>query len=46
MKEAKNGFRSSMLKTKRMSNMRYSYRTLYLDEDTINALTLGPADPL
>ena len=32
-----NGFRSSMLKTKRMSNLRYSYRTAYFNENSIKS---------
>lgn len=32
-----NGFRSSMLKTKRMSNLRYSYRTAYFNENKIKS---------
>lgn len=32
-----NGFRSSMLKTKRMSNLRYSYRTAYFNESAIKS---------
>lgn len=41
-KYATNGYRSAMLDKKKMSNMRYSYKSVYLDSDNIwNAYASG-----